>query len=386
MKYSYLLIACLLVACQCANAQPSSGKDAISIGKLRFGIQEQELRLEESVQQEQDLLGELTRLNQKTLEHQRKISEFKVKIDEQQRILTAKEQEMISLMRQNESLRNNLIKRLKAYYVMGSNGFFTITFSGNTLPELLLTQDAFRSLVTYDQDLFKDYRESITDIKRITVAKGLEKTMLEKFLADTDQENEALKRTTAEKNDLLKQVQTQKGLYQLALKEMRKAEQELAASINNRGKAVSSQPEGRIMEHKGQLPPPLYGEIVRRFQQADKDGDSTFANGLTIKAPANTEVYSVFGGTVLFAGPMRGYGNMVIIDHHDHYYSVSARLSQIRVHTEEVLTQGQIIGLTDIDSYRPGGEFYFEIRRDGVAEDPLNWLSPGSLSQEGFNP
>ena len=144
--------------------------------------------------------------------------------------------------------------------------------------------------------------------------------------------------------------------------------------------------EGTIVDHKGQLPPPLYGEIVRRFQQPDEDGDSTFANGLTIRTPANSEVYSVFSGTVLFAGPMRGYGNMVIIDHHDHYYSVSARLSQIRVRAGKVLAQGQIIGTTNLDSYRAGGEFYFEIRRDGMAEDPLNWLSPGSLTQKASNP
>ncbi|MDD2463396.1 MAG: peptidoglycan DD-metalloendopeptidase family protein [Desulfobulbus sp.] len=380
MKRTFSLIAAFLVFSQCAHAEPPPAqKDTISIGKLRFGINDQELLIEQSVQKEQGLLSELARLSRETLEHQRKVDELKGKISEQQRILASKEQEMVSLMHQNEALRNNLIKRLKAYYVMGRNGFFTITFSGKTLPELLLSQDAFSYLVTYDQDLFKEYRESITEIRRTTAAKALEKTMLEKFLADADQENEALQKTANEKNDLLQRVQAQKGLYQLALKEMRRAERELAASIQSNERPNPTHPRGTFLENKGQLPPPLWGKVIRRFQQQDEDGDTTFTNGVTIKAPAQSEVYSIFSGTILFAGPMRGYGNMIIVDHHQHYYSVSARLDQLRVRAGENIAQGQIIGTTDEGSNRPGGEFYFEIRRDAVAEDPLNWLSSGSL-------
>ncbi len=381
MKRFCLLITCILVCARCAYAGPRiSQNDAITIGKLRFGISDQELLLKQSGQQEQELLDELARLNQEILAHHQKIAALKDTIDEQQRVLRTKEQEMISLMQQNEALRTNLIKRLKAYYVMGGNGFFTIAFSGKPLPELLRSQDAFGSLVTYDQGLFKQYRQSITEIKRVTEAKTLEKTMLEKFLADADQENTALEKTSAEKNELLKRVQTQKGLYQLALKEMRKAERELEASLRNREQSPSIPQAGTFVDNKGRMQPPLWGEVVRRFHQPDEDDDPTFANGITIKTSANTEVFAVFSGTVLFAGPMQGYGNMVIIDHHQQYYSVSARLGQLSVRPKQTVSQGQIIGTTGKNSARRGGEFYFEIRRDAVAEDPLTWLSPGSLA------
>ncbi|MGE4560113.1 MAG: murein hydrolase activator EnvC [Desulfobulbus sp.] len=380
MKRIFPLIACLLVIAQWCGAEPTQQqRDHISIGKLRFSIEDQEELIEQSSREEQELLAELRRLNGEMLAHQRKIDELKEKISEQQQILAAKEQEMVSIMHQNEALRNNLIKRLKAYYVMGGNGFFTIAFSGKTLPELLLSQDAFGYLVTYDQDLFKKYRETIADINRVTEAKSLEKTMLEKFLADADQENRALQQSAGEKNDLLKRIQTQKGLYEVALKEMRQAERELTASMQHREHPAPSQPKGSFLQDKGTLPPPLWGEVVRQFRQPGKDGDTTYANGLTIKALPQSEVYSVSGGTVLFAGPMRGYGNMVIIDHSQHYYSVSARLEQTRVRQGETIAQGQVIGLTAQGSDRPGGEFYFEIRHDAVAEDPLTWLSPGSL-------
>lgn len=362
-----------------AETAPSQ-EDAISIGKLRFGISNQELLLQQSTQEEQALLEKLRLLNEDLAAHQRKLDDLKAKIDEQERILTAKEQEMALIMRQNEALRNHLIKRLKAYYLRGNTGFFDVTFSGRTLPELLLAQDAFRSLVTYDQELFKTYRESIIDIERIKQAKQLEKTVLTQFYGDADTENAALAKTAAEQQELLQKVQAQKGLYQMALREMRKAESEMAAAIQRQPSGTPTRSATTILQLKGQLPPPLWGEVVRRFRQGGDDEDATFANGITIKTPPKSEVYAVHDGTVLFAGTMRGYGNVVIIDHRNHYFSVSARLDQLRVRQDTTITKGQMIGTSGRNSDRPAEGLYFEIRHEAEAEDPLLWLRPGSLA------
>lgn len=363
-----------------AETAPSQ-EDAITIGKLRFGISNQELLLQQSTQEEQTLLEKLRLINDDLTAHQRKIDELKAKIDEQERILTAKEQEMALIMRQNEALRNHLIKRLKAYYLRGNTGFVDVTFSGRTLPELLLAQDAFRSLVTYDQELFKSYRESIIEIERIKQAKTLEKTVLSQFHADADAETAALAKTAAEQNELLQKVQAQKGLYQMALREMRKAESELAAAGQQQTTSSSSRSATTILQLKGQLPPPLWGEVVRRFQQSSNDDeDATFANGITIKTPPKSEVYAVHDGTVLFAGTMRGYGNVVIIDHRNRYFSVSARLDQMRVRQGATISKGQMIGTSSRRSDRAAEGLYFEIRHDAEAEDPLLWLRPASLA------
>ena len=376
-----LLVLCLLLHAATAYGESiPAQEDAITIGKLRFGISNQEMLLQQSTQEEQTLLETLRRLNEDLAVHQRKLDGLKANIDEQERILAAKEQEMALIMRQNEALRNHLIKRLKAYYLRGNTGFVDVTFSGRTLPELLLAQDAFHSLVTYDQDLFQSYRESIIEIERVKQAKLLEKSVLAKFYTDADGENAALAKTAAEQNELLQKVQAQKGLYQMALREMRKAESEMATAMQQRQTpAGATRSATTILQVRGQLPPPLWGEVVRRFQQSGEEEDPTFANGITIKAPPKSEVYAVHDGTVLFAGTMRGYGNVVIIDHRNRYFSVSARLDQMRVRQGAIIAKGQLIGTSSRRSDRPAEGLYFEIRHDAEAEDPLLWLRPGSL-------
>jgi septal ring factor EnvC (AmiA/AmiB activator) len=381
-RFPLLLLIISLVAggiCR-AESTDSAHAGALRIGKLRYEMNAQERLIEQSSQQEQALIAELMRLNGELIDHRRKIDTLKGKISDQERILAAKEQEMVSIIHQNESLRNHLLKRLKTYYMMGRSGFLNLTFSGKTLPEIVLTQDALRSLVTYDQELFTEYRESITEIERITAAKVLEKSVLEHFLADADAANQALEKTADDKNGLLKKIQLQKGLHEVALREMRKAENALAATMRSPAPAAPPNQTGGILQAKGQLPPPLWGEVVRRFQQIHADEDTTFANGITIKTLPKSDVFAVFAGTVLFAGPMRGYGKMVIIDHHEHYYSVNARLGNIHVRPGKNVAQGQVIGTTSEGSLDDEEALYFEIRRDAVAEDPLVWLRPGSLS------
>lgn len=369
----------LLTPSSCpAEPAENSQMSSVTIGKLQFGIKNQERLVDQSTQEEHSLLDQLQQLDDNIAAHQAKIAALKGKIHTQEQIIAAKDQELATIAQKNEALRQHLVKRLKAFYVMGKTGFLNVTFSGKTLPDLVLTQEAFHSLVTYDQALFKAYRESVEAIERVRQADQLEKSVLENFLADAARESEALKQAADEKNSLLKQVQTQKGLYTQALKEMRKAEDKLTAALSSASGAQSAQERGFALA-KGKLPPPVWGEVTSRFHDPAGDDDPALTNGLSIKTQDRADVYAVYGGTVLFAGSMRGYGKLVIIEHDRQYHTVTARLGEIAVHEGDVVKQGQVIGGTGETAALFGRGLYFEIRSGAQAEDPLRWLQSGSL-------
>jgi len=375
-----LLLPLLLTPSSCpAEPTETVQMGAVNIGKLQFGIKNQERLLDQSTEAEHSLLDQLQQLDDKIAGHQKKINELKGKIHAQEQLIAAKDQELAKVTQKNEALRQHLVKRLKAFYVMGKTGFLNVTFSGKTLPDLVLTQEAFHSLITYDQGLFKAYRESVDAIERVRQANQLEKTVLENFLADADAESATLKQAAEEKNQLLKQVQTQKGLYAQALKEMRKAEDKLTASLTSTGGAQTT-PERGFAQAKGKLPPPAWGEVTSRFHDPASNDDQALTNGVSIKTAEGADVFAVYGGTVLFAGSMRGYGKIVIIEHDRQYHTVSARLGEITVSEGDAVKQGQLIGAAGNSTALFGRGLYFEIRRGAAAEDPLRWLQPGSLA------
>jgi murein DD-endopeptidase MepM/ murein hydrolase activator NlpD len=109
-------------------------------------------------------------------------------------------------------------------------------------------------------------------------------------------------------------------------------------------------------------------------------GTQTFRRGVDFDAPRGASVRAVAPGTVRFAGRFRGYGNLVILDHGEGWFTVSAHLDRVAVEVGERVDGGTVVGqVGDTGSLR-GPVLYFEIRRGAEAVDPAEWLAPGEAS------
>jgi septal ring factor EnvC (AmiA/AmiB activator) len=127
---------------------------------------------------------------------------------------------------------------------------------------------------------------------------------------------------------------------------------------------------------KRQLALPVHGEIIQRFgkHKHPEFNSFTFSNGLAISAPAGADIRAVDGGTVIFANYFKGYGNMVILDHGDGFFSVYAHASHIARKEGSSVTRNDVIAsVGDLDSSR-GPMLYFEIRYQGKPVDPSPWF------------
>lgn len=376
-----VLLTTVLSLSPCLAVPPENlQKQSVTIGKLREEISRHEEKIEQSGQEEFSLLDELEHMDETIRQQKTKIEALKTQVNEQQLVIGAKEKELTAILQKNKDLQLHLTKRLKAFYLMGKTGFYNIAFSSKTLPELLLTNEAFHSLITYDQSVFAAYRNNVAAIDRVKRSHELEKSVLENFLAEADQENAVLQQEAEKKNLLLKRVQTQRGLYEQAIKEMQKAESTLTATFTRSSKTRDRQ-ELDFQSSKGTLPPPAWGKVISLFRQPSPEtDDTTFTNGITINTPDRAEVYAVYDGEVIFSGTMRGYGKMLIIDHDLQYYTVTARLNDLRVKEGTSVRQGQVIGRTGKNTTIFGQGLYFEIRHGAIAQDPLAWLQPGALT------
>lgn len=97
-------------------------------------------------------------------------------------------------------------------------------------------------------------------------------------------------------------------------------------------------------------------------------------HGVDIPLPVGTPVRAMMDGTVAYAGQMRGYGNVVMIDHGRRTLSVYAHLSALEVKTGDKVKGQQVIGRSGASGNATGPHLHFEIRRDGWPEDPVNML------------
>ena len=87
------------------------------------------------------------------------------------------------------------------------------------------------------------------------------------------------------------------------------------------------------------------------------------------------EVRAVLSGKVLYADWFKGFGNIVIIDHGNHTFTVSGYCSELLKRAGETVSQGDAIALVGSAGSLKGPCLYFEIRHYGKPQDPMHWIS-----------
>lgn len=128
---------------------------------------------------------------------------------------------------------------------------------------------------------------------------------------------------------------------------------------------------------KGWLFPSIYRRISSYFgkRKAPKKGASTNHAGIDIGAPYGSSVLASKGGKISIAGWSGGYGNLVEIDHGQGWKTRYGHNSSLLVSAGQRVKQGQTIALVGSTGVSTGPHIHFEIRRNGVAMNPLPLLN-----------
>ena len=100
----------------------------------------------------------------------------------------------------------------------------------------------------------------------------------------------------------------------------------------------------------------------------------SFHPGIDIGIPTGTAIHAAAAGTVLWCGSESGYGNLVVIDHHNGLATAYAHQSRILVGCSQNVSQGQTIGLSGCTGFCTGPHLHFEVRVNGKPVDPLGYL------------
>lgn len=123
---------------------------------------------------------------------------------------------------------------------------------------------------------------------------------------------------------------------------------------------------------KGKLALPVRGDITNRFGSTRQDTGITW-KGLFIKSNEGSEVRAIALGRVVFADWMRGFGNLLIIDHGDGYMSLYGNNQSLYKRTGDAVKGGETIAAVGNTGGNPAPGLYYELRKESRPFDPLSW-------------
>jgi septal ring factor EnvC (AmiA/AmiB activator) len=131
-------------------------------------------------------------------------------------------------------------------------------------------------------------------------------------------------------------------------------------------------PDGAFASLRGRLGAPVAGKIVARF--GTKRGDGPAWRGMFIKAPEGTDVRAIAGGRVVFANWLRGFGNLIIVDHGGEYLSIYGNNQSLLKQAGAAVKAGEVIASAGNTGGNEESGLYFELRHLGKAFDPAGWV------------
>lgn len=127
-----------------------------------------------------------------------------------------------------------------------------------------------------------------------------------------------------------------------------------------------------ISQAMGQMAVPATGSLVLRFGDITQP-DAPASKGLTFETRPGAQVVAPFDGKVEYAGPFKGYGQILIIGHGDGYHSLLAGLDRVDESVGQWLVAGEPVGVMSQSGQKP--RLYLELRHDGQPINPLPWLA-----------
>ncbi len=131
-------------------------------------------------------------------------------------------------------------------------------------------------------------------------------------------------------------------------------------------------PSGAFASLKGRLSVPVSGSIAARF--GARRGEGPTWKGMFIKAPEGTEIRAVGPGRVVHADWMRGFGNLIIIDHGGEYLSIYGNNSALLKRPGDMVRAGEAVASAGNTGGNEESGLYFELRHRGKAFDPASWI------------
>lgn len=304
---------------------------------------------------------------------------LEIRAAEAERAAAKAQSERDEALRQSVALRGDLAQRLSALYRMGRLGYLQTLASADSGESFLRALQLLSFLAARDARLLRAYEGSLAELAARERELARLRASIAAVAAETLLAERALQRARAEKAVLLARLERSAESQRSSVAALEDKTSRLAALLElleTRGRALPAG-SASIRRYKGAIDWPVRGKVVVPFGRiANPRFPKTFlrSSGWTIDVPTGTPVKAVFPGDVVYAQWLKGYGNLVVLDHGDGVFTLYGHLMTGTVPRGTRVALGEVVGRVAEPPEEEVPGVYFEIRESRASVDPRGWL------------
>lgn len=295
------------------------------------------------------------------------------------------EDELIFEKRMLKEKTKLLENRLREIYKRRLTGYLEILFNSESFSDFLTRFRYIKNILSLDAEVINDIRQQMKKIEDNKINLENREEILSLLKREVEKGKENIEFSIKAKKSIINKLNSQKEVYLKSLKELEQSSLEIKNIIERIYKQQEEDskrltqkevPAITLKPKKGILALPVQGKLISVYgRHKNTDFNTyTFNSGIDISAPLGQVVRAAGSGEVIYTGSIKGYGQIIIIDHGGRVTTLYAHLSKILIDIGDKVKKEQIVGQVGDSGGVSSTRLHFEVRVEGKPTDPMNWL------------
>jgi murein DD-endopeptidase MepM/ murein hydrolase activator NlpD len=344
-------------------------------------IKKNEANLKDAKKKEERAINDISKLSNQIAEAEQRLNVTELKRTQVSNRLTETMRKIQAIEVSIDDARKLLSERVVAMYKYGGAAEFSLFMSARGTQDALSTSYLLTRIAEQDKVLITNLMVEKNALDKAKADLEKQKRELDARNKELEKQKATIQRASNERNKLLQQARKDKAMFQAEQDELLKASNELKSKVNyllaQKKKQKEGQSGGSTLYYKGgKLAWPLRGKINSPYGTRVHPIFKTKAThtGIDIDGDRGDPVRAAADGEVLYTGWLRGYGQVVILDHGGDLTTVYAHLSGIDTVENKKVKMGDKIGRVGSTGTATGNHLHFEVRVNGNTTDPMKYL------------
>lgn len=362
------LLGCLLWPLLVTAAQSDD------LARLRQRITALQAEFEQANQSHAEAADDLRESERAISTHRRTLAQLAARQRIARNTLQRLQQQEAALSADIRHQQQQLERLLRQRYMAGDSDRLRLLLGGqdaNQIVRNLKYQEYIARSRAAAMQALRDNLSRLRQVRDATRAQSAEIAALQAeeraSLRGLQQEQQARQRT-------LQRIARQLKAQRREISRLQRNEAQLAKLVAGLARIAPPAGGASFAALKGRLPPPVKGRPANRFGARRADNGVRW-NGWFLPAAAAQPVRVVAAGRVVFADWLRGYGNLLIVDHGQGYMSLYGNNETLFKQAGDLLQAGDTIAAVGNSGGNEVSGLYFELRFEGHPLDPAPWLT-----------
>ena len=407
-----ILLSCAFIGDSFAAKKIDAAKE--DLGDLQERIQSLKKELDNNQAAHKDAADALKDSETAISQANKKLFEINQKQKQNKNTLVSLKKESLNLNEKLSAQQKQLSSLIKQQYVHGNQSYTKLLLQNKNPSQISRDIQYYSYIAKAHAKLIDEMQGSLVKVKTLNSETAATLQTVADLKAKQLAERKALEQQKQEKSKVVKSLSSQITAQRNEIKKLKRDEQNLSNLVERLAKIVAKAPkkvvkrkaESKITASKkpddsqtkatsqtiakneetpsntyagssfaalkGKLNLPVRGDVTNRFGSSRSDTGVSW-KGLFIRAAEGSDVKSVASGRVVFADWMRGFGNLIIVDHGSGYMSLYGNNQAVLRQVGDEVSAGDPIAAVGNSGGNESNGLYYELRRASKPFDPLSW-------------